>query len=408
MKRNILLIILSVGLITHSMVMAAIAARNGDQKPERILKVPADYNTIAAAVGAANDGDWVIIAPGNYVENQIRVDKAIVISSEWKMTGDESLIEKTVIDVDSETKNLFILDKDGIEISGLRIHRGDNTLNIRARVAVKYNHFVGTKDAMSFEANAGGYAGYNTVENDRDDAIDCDLRLGPNARGSDILIEHNVIRGCRDDGIEIRLYNFENQNINYIVRENNISKSGNAGIQIISYDIFTGKTFQIHHNVITECKTGLGCQQGRNSKEDLNGSTTMDEQICFFNNTLIGNQMGATGANNVIAVNNLVQGNALGGFKRFYKSSAIVNNLFFNNGGDDLIEIAESVEKEGNIFSIDPKLDPNTLIPAKGGPGINAGAKKYAMNGKNLVEVAKEYYAGPAPDIGAMEANLKK
>ncbi len=367
----------------------------------RIIKVPADYSTIAEAVKNSADGDWVILATGKYFEMKIDVDKSVAISSEWKLTGDSTKIAETIID--SQDSILFNIKKDGVEVSGLNIINGDHPLNIMAKATIKKNLFSGNLDAMSFEGSGGGYVGYNFVENDRDDGIDLDIRLGGNNHGSDIVIEHNTIIDSNDDGIEIRLYDYPDQNIHYILRNNKIVSSNNAGIQIISYDIFTGKTFDIHHNIISECKVGLGCMEGTNTRENIAGATTMDELICFYNNTLVDNQMGATGGNSLIAMNNLVMGNTQGGFKKFGKNSAAINNLFFSNGAEDLVEFNESVIKEGNNFSADPYMDNITFKPASNSRCIDAGKKNYVQNGKTLIDIDPKYISGTAPDIGAVE-----
>jgi len=85
----------------------------------RSIKVPADFPAIAQAIEAAEAGDTIIISPGTYYENNITINKAITISSEWKITGDVSKIEETI--VDSQDKILFTVTADGVEISGLRI-----------------------------------------------------------------------------------------------------------------------------------------------------------------------------------------------------------------------------------------------------------------------------------------------
>lgn len=366
----------------------------------RILKVPSEFATIAEAVNNSVDGDWIILASGIYMEMKIDIDKSVTISSEWKLSGDELKIEETVID--SQDSILFNIKKDDVEISGLRIINGDHPLNIMARATIKNNHFVDNLDAMSYEGSGGGYTGYNTVENDRDDGLDLDIRYGGENRGTDIIVEHNTILNSNDDGIEIRLYDYPDQNIHYIIRGNKISGSKNAGIQIISYDIFTGKTFDIHHNIITGCKTGFGCMEGSNSREDMSGASTMDELVLLYNNTLTGNQMGATGGNNIIAVNNVIQGNSLGGLKRFGKYSAVINNLFYQNG-NDLIDFNESVAKDGNIFSVDPLIDETSFMPAVNSPCVNTGKLNYKSDGKTILEVPAEFISGAAPDIGAVE-----
>ncbi len=399
MKSTILFTVLTIFcLISTSCHQKGKTAVNTDG---RILKVPSEFATIAEAVKNSNDGDWIILAPGKYMEMKIDLDKSVTISSEWKLAGDELKIEETIID--SQDSILFNIKKDGVEISGLRIINGDHPLNIMARATIKNNHFVDNLDAMSYEGSGGGYTGYNTVENDRDDGLDLDIRYGGDNRGSDIIVEHNTIMNSNDDGIEIRLYDYPDQNIHYTIRGNRISGSKNAGIQVISYDIFTGKTFEIHHNIISGCKTGFGCMEGENTKEDMSGASTMDEFILLYNNTLSGNQMGATGGNNVIAINNVIQGNSIGGLKRFGKNSAIINNLFYLNGSADLIDFNESVIKDGNIFSVDPLLDKSSFMPSAKSPCIDQGKLSYEINGNIILNVPAEYISGTAPDIGAVE-----
>src|SRR5690349_11893021 len=272
---------------------------NARSRPGHIIKVPSDAATIALAVDRAVSGDWIIISPGTYSENEIVINKSITVSSQWKTTGDETVIDHTIIDAGDKT--LFTITADSVEISGLHMKNGDHTLNILADVAIRKNHFVNNLDAMSFEGPGGGYVGYNFVENDRDDGLDLDIGADKEKPGSNITVEYNTIVNSHDDGIEIRLFAEPHQNIQYIIRNNTIMGSKNAGIQLISYDVFTGKEFRIHHNIISGCKTGLGCMEGSKTREDLSGASKMDERVFFFNNTLSGNQMGATGGNQIIA-----------------------------------------------------------------------------------------------------------
>jgi len=372
-----------------------------DKEKTRILKVPTDFPTIARAAEHSKDGDWIILSPGKYYENTIEINKAVTVSSEWKLKGDESKIDETIIDAGDKT--LFIIKANGVEISGFNIINGDHTLDISANVTIMHNHFVNNLDAMSFESGSGGHAAYNTVENDKDDGLDIDIGSDKNNIGSDILVEHNTIINSSDDGIEIRLFSYPNQNINYIIRENIVIGSKNAGIQLISYDKYTGKVFHIHHNIFRDCKIGLGCMEGSNTSEDLSGASKMDEQIYFYNNTIVGNKMGATGGNNIIALNNIIEENELGGFKRFGINSAIINNLFYKNGNGDFIELNDAVLRSGNIFSKDPLLDKTTFTPAINSPCVNAGKDKYELNGIVFLKIDSKYIVGSAPDIGAIE-----
>uniref|UniRef100_UPI003217F2DE right-handed parallel beta-helix repeat-containing protein n=1 Tax=uncultured Draconibacterium sp. TaxID=1573823 RepID=UPI003217F2DE len=374
-------------------------------KNEPIIKVPEDFLTIAEAIEQSKNGDVIIISPGMYYENNIEINKSITVSSEWKLTGEESKINETTIDAGDSI--LFTINASGVEISGLTMINGDHTLNVLNKVTVMHNHLVGNLDAISMESGSGGYIGHNTIENDRDDGIDVDIVANKNNTGSDLVVEHNLITNSNDDGIELRLFSYPNQNISYTFSENTIIGSNNAGIQLISYDVYTGKKLHIHHNIFSKCKVGLGCMEGSRTKEDLSGASKMDELVYFYNNTLVENKIGATGGNSIIAVNNLVVNNSLGGFKRFGKNSVIANNLFYQNGNNNFIEINDSVFNSNNIVYKDPLLTENTFVPAKNSPCIDAGVESFEFDGNLHLYVQSEYKCGTAPDIGAIEKGRK-
>ena len=403
MKKMLLVSVISLFLLI------SFSCQHGKQtykNDEGIIKVPADFSTIAEAVRSAKKGDLIILSPGSYFEHEIEINKAITISSEWKLDGDESKIDKTIID--SEDKILFTINEDSVEISGLKFVNGDHTLNIEANVSIVHNHFVNNLDGMSFESGGGGYVAHNIAENDRDDALDLDIRVDEEDSGSDILIEHNIFINCNDDGIEIRLFEPHDQNIIYTIRENQIIGSNNAGIQLISYDEYTGKQFYIHHNSLMKCKIGLGCMEGAQTREDLSGATKMDELVYFYNNTVSVCQMGATGGNSILAFNNLIVNNSVGGFKLFGAKSVIFNNLFYQNGEEDLVEINPDVVINANLFSVNPMIDENTLQPSEKSPCIDAGISELNLNYTDNFNISPEYIAGEAPDIGANEFGLDK
>lgn len=394
-------------MVKGNLKMASVHVINADiikSDDIRKLKVPEQFQTIAIAVDNAIDGDMIIISPGEYFEKEIEINKSLTISSEWKISGEESLIDETILD--AQGKRLFIISADSVEISGLTIRNGDHSLEITGRVSIINNHFINNFDGISLESGSGGYIAFNRAENDKDDALDIDIGGHRDNIGSDVIIEYNTFLNCNDDGIEIRLFKYPDQNINYIVRHNQIIGSNNAGIQLISYDTFTGKRFDIHHNIFKNCKTGLGCMAGAKTIEDLSGASMMDEQVCFYNNTVLECEMGATGGNHVIAANNIIQANEKGGFKNFGPNSVIINNLFFNNVGESLIKIDSAVLKKGNIFSNDPKIDKKTYMPAPGSPAIDAGIGFYLFEGKEMFRIPKEQISGSAPDLGAIEKGI--
>jgi len=367
-----------------------------------IINVPGGFASIAQAVQYAGTGDTILLSPGTYTESNIDILIPLTISSEWILSGDETSIDRTIIDATSTI--LFSVYSDDVEISGLKILNGDHTLNINARATIRYNHMENNLDPVSMETGGGGYVGYNLLENNKDDGIDLDISISGNDTGSDIIIEHNAIINSEDDGIEIRLFASPNQNIRYTIRHNTISGSRRAGIQLISYDVYTGKFFDIHHNIIRDCKTAIGCMGGSNTTEDLSGAPLMDEIVLLYNNTFLENEMGATGGNSMIAINNVVANNTIGGFKRFGDYSAIEYNLFFDNNNSNLIEISGSAVQSENIFDEDPQLDAITWIPINNSPCIDGGLDKLVLDEITVIEISDEEYAGTAPDIGAMES----
>lgn len=87
-----------------------------------IIHVPADYPTIYAAMNAASPGDEVEIAPGTYLEQNLKFHgKAITVRSE--SPNDESVVDTTIVrgDGNSPTFNLYADETANSIIRGLTI-----------------------------------------------------------------------------------------------------------------------------------------------------------------------------------------------------------------------------------------------------------------------------------------------
>ncbi len=61
------------------------------------LHVPAEFSTIQAAIDGAQEGDTVLVQPGDYFENLRFKGKSIVLSSRYFLTGEAADIQNTII-----------------------------------------------------------------------------------------------------------------------------------------------------------------------------------------------------------------------------------------------------------------------------------------------------------------------
>ncbi|MDP8239232.1 MAG: T9SS type A sorting domain-containing protein [Candidatus Hatepunaea meridiana] len=68
-----------------------------------IINVPDDFESIQGAIDESEDGDTVLVQPGEYVENINFEGKAITVASLILTTGNEAYIDSTIINGDEES-----------------------------------------------------------------------------------------------------------------------------------------------------------------------------------------------------------------------------------------------------------------------------------------------------------------
>jgi pectin methylesterase-like acyl-CoA thioesterase len=62
-----------------------------------VIRVPADFATIQAAINASANGDTVLVAPGTYYENLNLRGKRIMLTSNYLLEADPTSILGTII-----------------------------------------------------------------------------------------------------------------------------------------------------------------------------------------------------------------------------------------------------------------------------------------------------------------------
>ena len=142
---------------------------------------------------------------------------------------------------------------------------------------------------------------------------------------------------------------------------------------------------------------GVGMMPGMDSVENFGGADLADP-VVLANNTIVANNHGVTGGDNLVLLNNIIANNTVVGLKRTRVDSTAAYNLFFGNGTD----IQDAITDPGTTLFADPLLNPDyTLHPAS--PAVDAGVSIYTWNGNNILDLTPADYRGAAPDLGGME-----
>ncbi|MFT7053594.1 MAG: hypothetical protein ACJAU1_001151 [Psychromonas sp.] len=354
-----------------------------------MLNVPDQYSTIQKAVDVAEAGDVIIIAPGTYTGGIKISSSGITIASRFILSNNASDVKNTIIKggapvilIDGKASNTRII--------GLTILNGTKGVQCYVFCEVLDNIFDNVdSDAMSLEGTGGNIIGNNFTASG-DDAIDLD---GP----EDTLISGNTIKGSRDDGIEIRNFDYSGEVINVVIRNNIIDNSGEDGLQLIDYPANSNRIFTFENNLITNSEdAGIGLMAGGVTSENLSAAS-VPERIYVFNNTIVGNKVGLSGGDNLVAVNNIFANSSIYAIKGVNGKSIAAYNLYYNTKGN----ISNSNIMQETMLNADPNFGSGYHLQS-GSPAIDSGTRKFVFDGKTVLNITD--FLGENPDLGSNES----
>ncbi len=345
------------------------------------LHVPADYATIQAAVDAAITGDVIIVAAGSYAEGVTISGKDVTIRGAG--------VGATVIDGSGFSAALTVSGTSiATIITDLSLVASFDGLSANSPLTLQYCEVTkNTHDGVALEDNSGGIVRDCHIHKNGDDGIDIDHRV-------DVLIEKNQISNngypneSGQDGIEIRLHEDAiASTLSIIIRNNTITNNIEDGIQIIDHSPnATDRIITIERNIICDnTRAGIGLMDGGETEEDYRAADVA-ELINTLNNTIVGNDHGISGGDNMNSGNNIIVDNTTLGMKDVDGGSSSDYNLFFGNG----IDHVNSNLGPNSLSGADPLLQADKSLSA-GSPAVDAADP-------NCVSVN-----GTRCDIGALE-----
>jgi len=418
----------SLGMIVALTVIAALlivivvrAYQNARQNEAgALIRVPADFPTIQAAIDAASPGDVIQVSAGVYAENLILNKPVSLVAEVYDQINPVN--NQTIIDGRGGAAVILIpLDLTQMPVvRGFVIQNGVDGIQASSAFIAESNYLHTATNLISYQKGGGGFNRSNVYFNASDNAIRLDNVDRP------ILIENNRILYSGDDGIEISLQNttIPPALIEIDIWNNMILGNREDGIQFVDHagdPQDTNRRFVIAGNLIANSKkAGIGLMPNANTLEDYSGADTV-EAVRVFNNTFYGNDFGISGGDNLVAFNNIIVNSLNVGAWKVQgpagANSVVAYTLFHNNrldadqttigtgtlaGVDPLFVGAPNPGPDGAWETVDD--DFSGLVLQSASPAIDKGVVQFvAANGEPVPPNPITGFTGAAPDLGWRE-----
>ena len=176
----------------------------------RIINVPTtNYPTIQSAIDSSINGDTVLVAPGEYLENINFHGKSIMLASNFILNSDTSFISRTIIN--GNNKNSVVTIRSGEDstttLIGLTIKNGNSLFGAgiyceNSNPSIKYLNIIKNRIEIINNTNAAGAGIY--FENCKSCLYNVNI-------DSNLVQGYNTISGTSTKGIGIYA---ENSNLN--------------------------------------------------------------------------------------------------------------------------------------------------------------------------------------------------
>jgi hypothetical protein len=377
-------------MIVVALVGASLAVLSAPAHAAATLRVPEDYTTISAAITAAAPGDTIDVAPGVYT-GAVTLNRSLTLRG--RSPGSDPRNNTTILEAPSTVDVITI--PSGVTpaptVTGLVLRNGLSGVSTKSPATIAGNLFVANNDQVDYKVGGGGNCRDNVFQDAVDDGIDINHPV------RDLLIENNQMINSHGDGVEMRLNDDAIASTAHITfRGNQIWGTRSDGIQIIDYYTDTNRVIAIERNLIRDNgRAGVGLLDNGTTVEDYRAAS-IRERITVSHNTLVRNNHGISGGDNLIALNNVFVGHLLA-LKNVDAGSIASHNLFWQNTTNASGSVVDASVAADPLLDAAYRLQPSSAA-------IDAGVAHFEWNGEVVLDEAVGTYHGSAPDLGWQEA----